>query len=175
MVRAAQRMVRPSANGNSDGAPAKALREDVSDVLERLSQLLVTHTARDVAAADPALAAPGQKHVQETVRFLGQVVAAWGDIPGNAVPPSGAGFGSTILVEDLERGDRETFTLMAGALLDFDAGQVSLASPIGQALLGAVENEVVSVQIPQRLRRLRVLHVQTLQDRIAEGRAIRSA
>jgi hypothetical protein len=171
---AAQRTVIPSANGKSNGALAKALREDVSDALERLSQLLVTPTTRGVTAADPAPAALGLKRVQETVRFLGQVVAAWGDIPDNAVPSRGAGFGSTVLVEDPDHGDRETFTLMAGALLDFDAGQVSLASPIGQALLGAVENEVVSVQTPQRLRRLRVLQVQTLQDRIAEGGAIHS-
>lgn len=175
MVRTAQRTVSPSASGNSNGAPAITLREDVSDALERLSQLLVAHTARGVTAADTAPAAPGLKHVQETVRFLGQVVAAWADIPDNAVPPIGAGYGSTVLVEDLDRGDRETFTLMAGALLDFDAGQVSLASPIGQALLGAGENEVVSVQTPQRLRRLRVLQIRTLQDRIAEGRTMHPA
>jgi hypothetical protein len=174
MVRAAQRTVRPSANGKSNGALAKTLREDVSDALERLSQLLVTHTPGEMAVIEPAPTATGLKHVQETVRFFGQVIAGWGDIPDNAVPPSGAGFGSTVLVEDLDRGVRETFTLMAGPMLDIDAGQVSLASPIGQALLGATENEVVSVQTPQRLRRLRVMQIQTLQDRVAEGRAIHS-
>jgi transcription elongation GreA/GreB family factor len=174
MVRAAQRTVRPSANGKSNGALTRTLRDNVSDALERLSRLLVRHATPGMTAGDPA-PATGLKYVQETVRFLGQVLAAWGDIPENAIPPRGAGFGSTVLVEDLDRGIRETFTLMAGALLDFDAGQVSLASPIGQALLGAVEHEVVSVQTPQRLRRLRVLQVQTLQDRIAEGRAVLTA
>jgi transcription elongation GreA/GreB family factor len=175
MVRAAQRTVRASTKRKADGVLAKTLREDVSDALEQLSQRLVAHTARGVTAADPDPAAPGLKQVQETVRFLGQVVAAWADIPDNAVPSSGAGFGSTVVAEDLDHGDRETFTLMAGAMLDLDAGQVSLASPIGQALLGAVEHEVVSVQTPQRLRRLRVLQIKTLQDRIAEGRVIHSA
>jgi hypothetical protein len=175
MVRAAQRTVRPSTHGKSEGAPTRTLREDVSDTLERLSQLLVAYPARGVTSADRVPAAPGLTQVRETVRFLGQVVAAWSDLPDNAIPPNGVGFGSTVLVEDLDRGVQESFTLMAGALLDFDAGEVSLASPIGQGLLGAVENQVVSVQTPQGLRRLRVLQVQTLQDRLNEGRVVHSA
>lgn len=172
MVRAAQRTKAPSANGNANGARGRTLREDVADALERLSQLLVAHASREVMVTEPAPTAPGLEHVQETVRFLGQVVAAWGDVPDTAVVSSGAGFGSAVLVEDLDEGSREMFTLMAGPLIDFDAGHVSLASPIGQALLGAAVGDIVSVQTPQRLRRLRVLQVQTLQSRIADGLAL---
>jgi transcription elongation GreA/GreB family factor len=74
----------------------------------------------------------------------------------------------------LVRSDK-AFTLMAGSLLDIDAGQVSLASPIGQALLGSRTGDVISVQTPHRLRRLRVRQVRTLHDRIAERRSVASA
>jgi transcription elongation factor GreA len=76
-----------------------------------------------------------------------------------------------VVVEDVDRAVRETYTLMTGALLDIDAGQVSLASPIGQALLGVDAGAVVTVQAPQRRRTLRVLSVCTLRDRLEQEAA----
>ena len=169
MVRAAQRTKIDPARGVSQGAPWTTLHEEVAEALERLSQLLVTHASRDVMTAEPRPAAPTIEAAQEAVRFFGQVAAAWADVPDGALPPTGAGFGSAVVVEDVDQGVRETFTLMTGALLDLDGGQVSLASPIGQALLGAEEGDIVSVQTPHRLRRLRVVEVRTLQSRIAEA------
>lgn len=171
MGRAAQRTRAPSVNGNANGATSTTLRADVADALERLSQMLVAHASTEVMATEPVPNALALEHVRETVRFLGQVVAAWDDVPDTAIVSSGAGFGSAVLVEDLDDGSREMFTLMAGPLIDFDAGHVSLASPIGQVLLGAEAGDIVSVQTPQRLRRLRVLQVQSLQGRIADGLA----
>ena len=101
--------------------------------------------------------------------FFGQVAAAWADVPEGSLPSTGAGFGSEVVVEDLDQCVRETLTLMTGAHLDIDGGQVSLASPIGQALLGAEEGDIVSVQTPHRLRRLRVVEVHTLQSRIEDA------
>ena len=46
------------------------------------------------------------------------------------------GFGSRVTIKDLELGEDFTFTITAGDFIDLDAGQVSLASPIGQGLLG---------------------------------------
>jgi hypothetical protein len=156
-------------NGVSREASTATLHDEVAEVLERLSRLLVAHASRDVLAVEPGPAAPTIRAAQEDVRFFGQVAAAWADVPDGALPHTGAGFASAVVVEDLDQGVRETFTLMTGALLDIDDGQVSLASPIGQALLGAEEGDVVSVQTPHRLRRLRVVEVRTLQSRIADA------
>lgn len=175
MARSAQQTRRSAAHGMSDGAAATILRDGVAEALERLSQLLMAHTAREVSVAEPDQASPGMKDVQETVRFLGQVIAAWAEIPDDALSPRGAGFGSTVVVHDLDGDVSEGFTLMAGPFVDIDAGQVSLASPIGQALLGATKGDVVSVRTPQRLRRLRVVDVVTLQNRIAEHSSIQAA
>jgi hypothetical protein len=174
MVKAAQggdgrAVVRPY-----NGAPAVALRDEVADVLERLSQQVAAQ-ASWVARSSGIDPSPRTPDIQEAVRFLGQVVAAWPDVPADALPARGAGFGSTVLVEDLDRGVREMFTLMAGPLLDIDAGQVSLASPVGHALLAAAAGDTVSVATPQRLRRLRVLSVRTLHDRVAEAASIPAA
>lgn len=94
------------------------------------------------------------------------------DEVGESLQDDGARFGSTVVVEDVDLGGRETYTLMTGELLDIDAGQVSLASPIGRALLGARPGAEVSVSTPQRQRRLRVLSVRTSpRDRVRTPRS----
>jgi transcription elongation GreA/GreB family factor len=168
MVKLAQRTKNRAVNGVTRGALTTTLHDELAEALERLSQFLVTQTSRDMMGAAPEYA-PDNTAAEEAVRFLGQVAAAWADVPDGALPPTGAGFGSAVIVEDVDHGVRETFTLMTGALLDIDGGQVSLASPIGQALLGTEEGDVVGVQTPHRLRRLRVVEVRTLQSRIEDA------
>jgi hypothetical protein len=173
MVSSAQRARQFTAN--PAGTTAAALRDEVAAALERFSQFLLAHSSRAMMMGEPAAVSPGIRDIQESVKFLGQVIAAWTDVPDDALPAKGAGFGSTIVVEDLDQGVRERFTLMTGAMLDVDAGHVSLASPIGHALLGAVRGDVVNVQTPHRLRRLHVVEVRTLQQLIEPGRPLPAA
>ncbi|HEX6308161.1 MAG TPA: GreA/GreB family elongation factor [Longimicrobiales bacterium] len=159
-----------TASGTGSAAPR---REEVADALERLARVLVQR------AVDP-LPVPAHRHdapldvasAREAVRLLGRVTAGWPTLPDDAFPPAGAGFGSSVLVEDLDTGDTERCTLMAGALLDLDDGHVSLASPIGQALLGATGGEIIEVETPQRRRRLRVLAVRTLRELLEDSRRL---
>lgn len=144
---------------------AVTLREQVEEALERLSRLLMAHA---VVSGGSEQEEADVAQTRETARFLGQVTAGWAQLPEEALPEGAAGFGSTVTVEDADHGTRESYTLMAGPMLDIDAGQVSLASPIGQALLGTRPGDVVTVQTPQRCRRLRIVGVRTLQDRLAE-------
>lgn len=167
MVTLAHQTKRGPANRPSQRTSAATLHAEVAEALERLSQHLVAHTSCGMMSAEPSPAVPAS--AQEDVRFFGQVAASWADVPDGALPHTGAGFGSAVVVEDLDLGVRETFILMTGALLDIDGGQVSLASPIGQALLGAEEGDIVSVQTPHRLRKMRVVDVRTLQRRIADA------
>ena len=141
------------------------LRTRVEQTLEFLSRQLPRPTSGDVAAQD----------IQEAVAFLGQVLAAWPQVPDDAFPDAGAGFGDTIVVEDLETRARDEYTLMNGPMLDFDAGHVSLASPIGQALLGVEPGAVVTIQLPQRLRRLRVVRVNSLVEKLGLPASARRA
>lgn len=150
-------------NGVTSGRPTadmSLLREQVEEALERISRLVVR----------PARGS-GNGHaseLQDVVRFLGQVTAGWTNLPPEALPAQGAGFGSRVRVEDCADGTRTTYTLMAGPLLDIDDGQVSLASPLGQALLGASAGDVVAVETPQRRRTLRVVGVRTLRQLVDE-------
>ena len=63
-----------------------------------------------------------------------------------------------------------TFTITAGDFIDLDAGQVSLASPIGQGLLGGAKGEEVTVQLPRGNRRYRILDLTTLPQQLEESK-----
>jgi transcription elongation factor GreA len=76
------------------------------------------------------------------------------------------GFGSTVTIKDLDMGEDFTFTITAGDFIDLDAGQVSLASPIGQGLLGAQEGEEVTVELPMGDRKYKILELSTLPQQL---------
>lgn len=79
------------------------------------------------------------------------------------------GFGSKVKILDVGMDEEFTFTITAGDFIDLDAGQVSLASPIGQGLLGAKEGEEVAVQLPAGERSYKVLELSTLPQQLEGG------
>jgi transcription elongation factor GreA len=76
------------------------------------------------------------------------------------------GFGSQVTITDLEMGEDFTFTITAGDFIDLDAGQVSLASPIGKGLLGAKPGEEVTIHLPRGDRRYKVVELTTLPQQL---------
>ena len=75
------------------------------------------------------------------------------------VPPAGAGadLGSRITVEI--DGTTDTYTLVGTAEADPSSGRLSVASPVGRALLGAVAGDEVAVQTPRGPVTYRVVSV----------------
>jgi transcription elongation factor GreA len=76
------------------------------------------------------------------------------------------GFGSQVTIIDLELEENFTFTITAGDFIDLDAGQVSLASPIGRGLLGAKAGQEVTIALPRGERRYRVVTLTTLPQQL---------
>ncbi len=76
------------------------------------------------------------------------------------------GFGSTVTINDLDLDEDFTFTITAGDFIDLDAGQVSLASPIGRGLLGAKEGDEVTIKLPAGERRYKLLRLTTLPQQM---------
>lgn len=58
-------------------------------------------------------------------------------------------FGATVTVEDMDSGERRTFTLLGPDEADHTKGTISIESPVGRALLGKQEGDEVSVQVPK--------------------------
>lgn len=107
-----------------------------------------------------------QQFVQARMSHLSQRQSELSQIDLENLPADRVGFGSKVSVEDLELNEVFDFTIVAGDYLDLDAGQVSLASPIGRGLLGARREEEVTVSLPMGERRYRVLELKTLPEQL---------
>jgi transcription elongation factor GreA len=81
--------------------------------------------------------------IQSIEARLRDAVIASGPTPGSG----GADFGSTVTVE--VDGSSVTYTLVGSAEADPTAGRLSVASPVGRALLGATVGSTVTVETPR--------------------------
>lgn len=109
-----------------------------------------------------------QQFVQARLNQLTRRRAELSKIDLAEVPTDRVGFGSRVTVRDLRTREEETYTLVFGDYIDVDTGQISMASPLGQSLLGKAVGDEVVLQLPRGERKLRVESLTTLSDMVAE-------
>lgn len=68
-------------------------------------------------------------------------------------------FGATVVVKDLDFGDKEEFTLVGAGEEDYDAGKILCNSPLAQGLIGAKVGEKVEVEVPAGTNRFEILEI----------------
>jgi transcription elongation factor GreA len=89
------------------------------------------------------------------------------------IPRDRVGFGSRVTVQDLDTKRREAYALTLGEFIEGDDDQdempVSMASPLGKALLGTKVGQTVTITLPVGTRRLKVMELETVHD-LAGGR-----
>ena len=66
-------------------------------------------------------------------------------------------FGSCVKVLDLEDGTEEEFTLVGAAEADPSRCNISIQSPIGSSLLGKSKDDIVEIETPGGLLKLKIL------------------
>jgi transcription elongation factor GreA len=107
-----------------------------------------------------------QGFVEARLNHLTSRMTELSKIDPNEMAYDRVGFGSKVKIHDIGMDEEFTFTITAGDFIDLDAGQVSLASPIGQGLLGAKEGEEVTVSLPMGERQYKVLELSTLPQQM---------
>jgi transcription elongation GreA/GreB family factor len=161
-----------SGNGMTSGScvDIAGLRTRISDQLDRLSAVLMSMMRMNDSEPRSDLSSATRRPdaamglVQDRIRMLGQLAVGLAGIEADAIPATGAGYGSTVIGQELFSGRLHQYTLMLGSLVDIEAQQVSLASPIGQALFGCESGEVVEIELPHRRLSLRIVSITTLND-----------
>jgi transcription elongation factor GreA len=93
-----------------------------------------------------------------------------GKIDVAAMPVDRVGFGSRVEIHDLAMDEVANFTIVAGDFMDLDGGQVSMASPIGQGLMGGRKGEEVTIELPMGERRFKILDLVTLPEQMEVGK-----
>ena len=143
------------------------VRERLGSELERLSRQLTHDLEAELGGATAVCAAPEERReVQEKIRRLGQLVAGLAGLECGALPVDRVGYGSSVVLQNLGNRQRVSYTLVTGDVIDLGEDQVSLASPVGQALLGREVGDRVSVQTPAGTLRYRIVSVTTLPQMV---------
>ena len=68
--------------------------------------------------------------------------------------------GSTVVVQDMEFGDEETYTIVGTTEADPSKNRISNESPVGAAILGQKVNSVVQVHTPAGELSYKILKVE---------------
>ena len=68
-------------------------------------------------------------------------------------------FGSTVVIEDLESEEQITYRMVGPFEADIQSGTLSVASPLGKALIGRQEGDEIKVQTPKGLKEFEVVQI----------------
>lgn len=152
------------------------IRAKIEDEIERLTEELTRDlparikTAREHGDlrenAEFKAAKERQAFVEARLNHLTTRMTELSKIDVTHMAYDKVGFGSQVTITDIEIGEDFTFTITAGDFIDLDAGQVSLASPIGRGLLGAKTGQEVTIALPRGERRYKVVQLTTLPQQL---------
>jgi len=146
------------------------LNGEAEALLHELNVVLPNEIEKAVAQGDLSenseytAALERQQFVRARLDHIARRLGEISDIDLEAVPEDRIGFGSRVEVLDLDDDTVERYTLAFGDYLDFEKAEISMASPIGKALLGKGDGDEVDVPLPNGRIRYKVLTFETLHD-----------
>src|SRR6476620_7785615 len=156
----------------------EALKQKLGEEVEKLQyELNVTLPGEIRRAADHGdlrenseytAALERQQFVQSRLGQLRQRLSKLSQIDPTQVPGDRVGLGSKVVVEDQRTKTKETYHLVVGDALEFEEGHVTMASPIGRALLGKAVGEVTQLRLPTMVRTLKVVELTTIHNATAD-------
>ena len=82
----------------------------------------------------------------------------------SSIPEGVAGYGSRVTVEDTDEGEQSVFRLVFPEEVDAGAGDISMSSPIGKALMNRAVGDAVEVITPKGKRHYEILGLITLHE-----------
>ena len=105
-----------------------------------------------------------QGFVRARLGQLRERLSKLSSIDVSQIPNDRIGLGSKVVLQDQKSGAKETYHLVFGDALEFDESQVTMASPIGRALLGKTVGEIAYLKLPSLVRQLKVMELKTIHD-----------
>ena len=109
------------------------------------------------------------KHRQEFVRArIAQIQGRIRELSlynTQSIPRGVVAYGSRVTVEDLDEGQSLVYEIVFPEEVNAAAGQISLGSPIGRALLNKTVGDEVEVQTPRGKRNYQITELLTLHEK----------
>jgi transcription elongation factor GreA len=105
-----------------------------------------------------------QQFVQARLGQLRQRLSKLSQVDIAQIPTDKVGLGSRVTVKDVSTGETEVYNLVFGDAADFEDGHVTMASPIGLALVGKGIGDVAILKLPAKTRRLEITGLSTIHE-----------
>ena len=152
----------------------EALKQKLGDEVEKLQYELNVTLPNEIRKAvemgdlrensEYKAALERQQFVRARLEQLRQRLSKLSQIDMSQIPLDKVGLGSRVVVHDQDSSAKETYYLVFGDSENFDEGHVTMASPIGRALIGKGVGDNVLLKLPAKTRRLRILELKTIHE-----------
>ena len=106
-----------------------------------------------------------QAFVRARIGQLRERLGALSAISFDQVPRDRSAIGSRLQLLDLDTDEEITYQLVFPEVADLEKGLLSIASPIGKALIGLKEGDEVAIKIPSGARNFEVLGLKTVHEK----------
>jgi transcription elongation factor GreA len=154
------------------------LKRKLSDEVERLQYELNVVLPNEIRKAvehgdlrensEYKAALERQSFVQARLGHLRQRLSKLSQIDMSQIPTDRVGLGSRVVVKDVKTGASEEYHLVFGEAAEFDEGHVSMASPIGKALVGKCVGDITMLRLPSMTRQLQIVELTTIHEEARE-------
>jgi transcription elongation factor GreA len=147
------------------------LKKELADLQYELSHKLPKDLEEARAHGDLSENAEYEaaKNRQEFVRArIGQIQGRIRELSlynTQSIPHGVVAYGSRVTVEDLDEGQSLVYEIVFPEEVNPAAGQISLGSPVGRALLNRAVGDEVEVQTPRGKRNYQITELLTLHQR----------
>jgi transcription elongation factor GreA len=106
-----------------------------------------------------------QSFISVRLSHLRSRLAKINSIDLTKIPIDSAGLGSKVVVEDVGTKKKQPYELVVPDSMDFDdPTQISIASPLGRAMVEKKVGDTVVVQLPGGTRKLKILELTTFHQ-----------
>jgi transcription elongation factor GreA len=155
----------------------EVMKQKIADEIDRLMHELTVTLPKAIQKAvelgdlsenaEYKSALERQQFVQARLNHLTQRAGELSRIDVNAISPDRVGFGSKVRLQNVQSDEVVEYNIVFGDYIDLETNQISMASPIGQALLGKQLGDDVVVRLPRSDRSYRIIELITLPQMVA--------
>jgi len=153
---------------------SEEIRLKIQEELRQLEQELRTEIPQDLKIAvamgdlsenaEYTAARNRQDYVRARIGNLRKRLADLSMIDVSRLPHDRVGYGSTVLLYDLDNSEELTYKLVMAEDANVAESKISTSSPVGRGLMGRNEGDEVEITTPAGKRRFEIIKLTTIHD-----------
>ncbi len=128
----------------------------LKEVIVRTRKLYVTQVDKERLEELIAVAEEFGDYSRKDLEGLAGELARAKVVPSKDVPPEVVTMNSQVILRDVDTSEEMTYSLVFPKDADIDAGAISILAPVGTAILGYSEGDVIEWPVPSGIRRIRI-------------------